>query len=139
MAHNTTTNNGTFATLITCIDGRVQRPLNDWVRTEAHANYVDTVTIPGPDKALFSASPERLNELRKDVDISLGAHGSVFVAVAGHFGCAANPVSPEEHQQMIRQAVDVVRNWGMTDVAGQPVRVVGLWVNEWWQVEVIPA
>ncbi|HEX6817308.1 MAG TPA: carbonic anhydrase [Ktedonobacterales bacterium] len=131
--------NATFATLITCIDGRVQRPLNDWVRDAAQATYVDTVTIPGPDLALTAGPPERINAVRQDVEISLRAHGSRFVAVAGHFGCAANPVTPEEHQQMIRQAVGAVERWGLHDDEGQPVRVVGLWVNDSWQAEVVPA
>src|SRR5579884_2798008 len=106
-------NDATFAPLIGCIDGRVQRPLSDWVGSEAHTNDVDTITIPGPDKALISATPERLIDLRQYVDISLVAHGSRFVAVAGHFDCAANPVSPDEHREMIRQAVDAVRDWGL--------------------------
>jgi hypothetical protein len=131
------TPNATFATLIACIDGRVQRPLNDWVRSAAQATYVDTVTIPGPDKALIDGTPERLNAVRQDVEISLRAHGSRFLAIAGHFGCAANPVSPDEHRQMIRQAVGVLERWGLLDDMGQPIRVVGLWVNDAWQVEVV--
>ncbi len=77
------TPNATFATLIACIDGRVQRPLNDWVRSAAQATYVDTVTIPGPDKALIAGPAERIDAVRQDVEISLGAHGSRFL---GHRG-----------------------------------------------------
>ncbi len=38
---------------------------------------------------------------------------------------------------MIRQAVGVVERWGLRDANGQPVRIVGLWVNDAWQVEVV--
>ncbi len=128
---------GTFATAINCIDGRAQRPVADWVRVHAQATYVDTVTIPGPDKALTAGLAEHIAEVREYVDISLGAHGSSFLAVAGHHGCAANPVSAEEHKRMIREAVEVLRGWTLRDAAGRPVRVVGLWVNDWWQIEVV--
>lgn len=132
MAHNQT-----FATAINCIDGRAQDPVADWVKGHAHTTYVDTPTIAGPDKLLTEGPPERIAIIREQVEISLRAHGSRFVAVAGHFGCAANPVTPEEHQRMIREAVGVLRGWDLRDDEGQPVRVVGLWVNDRWRVEVV--
>jgi hypothetical protein len=135
MAHDGTS--GTFATAINCIDGRAQRPVADWVRINAQATHVDTVTIPGPDKALTAGAADRIEAVREYVGISLGAHDSRVVAIAGHHGCAANPVSADEHKRMIHEAVEVVRRWGLRDAEGRPVRVVGLWVNDWWQVEVV--
>jgi len=121
---------GIFATAINCIDGRAQAPVTEWVKANAHADFVDTVTSPGPDELLTHATPERLDILRKMVEISVNAHGSQVVAVAGHNDCAAFPADREQHLAAIRDAVAVVRGWGL------PVRVVGLWVNERWQVEV---
>lgn len=43
---------GRFATAINCIDGRAQMPVNEWVRKNLGADYVDTVTEPGVDKAI---------------------------------------------------------------------------------------
>lgn len=126
---------GTFATAINCIDGRAQEPVAHWVKRHAQVDFVDTPTIPGPDKVLTQGPPPRIDLARQDVEVSVRAHGSRFVAVAGHFGCAANPVSPEEHKQMIRDAVGVVQGWGMRDDEGRPVRVVGLWVTDSWQIE----
>jgi len=128
---------GTFATVINCIDGRAQRPVADWVRVNAQATFVDTATIPGPDKVLTQGPPERIALLREEVEVSPRAHGSRFVAVAAHHECAANPASPEEHKRMIREAVEVIRGWGLRDAEGYPVRIVGLWVNESWLVEVV--
>jgi hypothetical protein len=53
------------------------------------------------------------------------------VAVVGHHDCAANPVSEAQHRQNIGQAVATVKSWDL------PVKVIGLWVNSDWQVEVV--
>ena len=37
-----------FCTAINCMDGRVQAPVNAYLRTRFNADYVDAVTEPGP-------------------------------------------------------------------------------------------
>ena len=120
---------GTFGTAISCIDGRVQGPVAAWVKANAHVDYVDTVTVPGPDKALTQGAPEQIAALRGSVEISVNAHGSQVVVVAGHYDCAAFPAEREAHVAAIREAVNVVRGWGL------PVVVIGLWVNDHWEIE----
>jgi hypothetical protein len=121
-----------FGTAINCIDGRAQRPVADWVATNGQVKYVDMVTEPGADGVLASGAPaERIAEIRQAVEVSAGAHNSTIVAIAGHDGCAANPVSEEEHRENIRQAAKVVAGWGL------PVCVVGLWVDSWRQAQVV--
>ncbi len=121
---------GVFATAIACIDGRVQVPVSEWVKQNAHADFVDTITWPGPDGALTGASQAVLDQIRSSVAISVNAHGSAFVAIAGHYDCAAFPADRERHLAAIRDAVAIVAGWGL------PVRVAGLWVNDQWQIEV---
>src|SRR5262249_54744455 len=108
-----------------------QAPVADWVRLHCHATFVDTVTMPGSDKALTQGPREVVELIRQNVLVSVRAHHSTMVAVAAHHECAANPVSAEEHKRQVGAAVEIVRGWGLG------VRVVGLWVNEWWQVEVV--
>lgn len=122
---------GTFATAINCIDGRVQRPVSDWMRIQYSIDFVDTITQPGPEKTLTQGSQAIIDTMRANVDVSVSAHESKLIAIAAHYGCAGNPVSDEEHQAQVRAACQVVARWGL------PVRVVGLWVNEWRQVELI--
>ena len=122
---------GTFGTAISCIDGRVQGPVGAWVKANGHVDYVDTVTVPGPDQALTQGEPNQIAALRQSVEISVNAHGSGVVAVAGHYDCAAFPADREGHAAAIRAAVNVVRGWGL------PVVVVGLWVNDRWEIEQI--
>lgn len=120
-----------FATAITCIDGRVQVPVIEWIRGEMGVDFVDMITEPGPDWVLAFQPDEQLAEIRRRVKISTDAHGSQLLIVAGHHDCAANPVSDFDHQEHIRKAVEVARNWQFA------VRVVGVWVNSDWQVEVV--
>lgn len=122
---------GVFATAITCIDGRTQSPVSDWVKQNAHADYVDTITWAGPDAALTSATPAILDHVRQMTEISVRAHGSALIAIAGHYDCAAFAADRERHIAAIRDAVTVIAAWGM------PARVFGLWVNDQWQIEVV--
>jgi hypothetical protein len=122
---------GTFATVVNCIDGRAQGPVSDWIKINCQASFVDTITTPGPDMLLSSGPHAKVDHIREAVTISVNAHKSQAVVVAGHHDCAANPATADEHKQQIRAAVEVMRSWEL------PVRIAGLWVNEWWQVEVV--
>jgi len=118
---------GRFATAINCIDGRAQSPVAEWLKKNVRADYVDTITEPGPDKALLQDA----DPIRKKAMISISAHKSGVIAVAGHHDCAGNPVSKEEHIEQVKKCVEIAASWGF------PVRIVGLWVNDNWQAEVV--
>lgn len=93
---------GRFATMLTCIDGRVQRPLDEWVRTYLDVEYVDTITEPGPEAMVATTGEQALTGLLAKVSVSQRAHGSTTLVVAGHSDCAGNPVSDEEHRDQLR-------------------------------------
>ncbi|HET8907261.1 MAG TPA: carbonic anhydrase [Ktedonobacterales bacterium] len=122
---------GKFAAAINCIDGRAQRPVSEWIRVQFAIDFVDTITQPGPEKALIHGPQTVIAALRQNVGVSVNAHHSQLIAVAAHFDCAGNPVSHEEHKAQVKAACQVIAEWGY------PARVVGLWVNEWWQIEVV--
>ncbi len=120
-----------FGTAINCIDGRVQQPVADWVKKSYAVNYVDMVNEPGPDKVLSQPQYSIVNALKGKVNISINAHHSNVVAIAGHHSCAANPVSREEHEAQIRNAVKEVVSWRL------PVTVVGLWIDSDWKANLL--
>ena len=120
---------GRFATAINCIDGRTQRPVSEWIRIQFSVDYVDTITQPGPEAALTRGPASAIEVMRQNVGVSVQAHQSQLIAVAAHHECAGNPVSDDEHKAQVRAACEVIAKWGF------PARIVGLWVNEWWQVE----
>ena len=120
-----------FATAITCIDGRVQQPIMDWVKLHVNVHHVDLVTEPGPDKVLSRESTYVVDEIIRKVSFSIRHHQSNVVAISGHHDCAANPSTREEHLAQIQEAVQVLLSYRLE------ARILGLWLNEWQSVELV--
>src|SRR5262245_61065380 len=118
-----------FCTAINCIDGRAQQPVWDWLRFFCNTQYADMITEPGVDRCLREGPDEIVQRIKRNVKLSIDGHGSNVVAVVGHYDCLINPATREKHWEDITQAAKVVDSWGL------PVRVVGLYVNEWLTVE----
>lgn len=122
---------GTFATAINCMDGRVQTPVADWVKIHQHVQYVDMITEAGADGMMARGTQAQLDSIKQRVLISVNNHHSGFVAVAGHSGCAGNPVGEAEHIADIKAALAIVASWQL------PIQMVGLWINEWGYVTAV--
>ncbi len=117
---------GKFATSISCMDGRIQIPLANWIKENHSVDYVDAITEPGVDKKVSGDSD--LDSIKSKVAISINAHKSGLIVVSGHFDCAGNPVSNEEHSSQIKKSVEVISSWNLG------VDVIGVWVDENWKV-----
>jgi carbonic anhydrase len=122
---------GTFATVINCIDGRANRPVINWVHLNLHLHHVDLVTEPGPDGVMSNGTPAQHDEIKRKVLVSLQAHHSGVIILAGHHDCAGNPVSEAEHRQQIAAGARAITTWNLG------VRVIGLWVNDQWGIDVV--
>src|ERR1051325_4666279 len=135
-----------FATAITCIDGRVQQPVADWMKLNTNVEYVDLITEPGPDKVLSSETTYVVDEIIRKVSFSVKYHEkltlrmisfsvkyheSPVVALCGHHDCAANHSNREEHIEQIMSGVRVLQSYDLR------VRLLGLWLNEWASVELV--
>lgn len=121
-----------FATALNCMDGRVQLPVIDWLKTYCSADYVDMITEPGPNKILADNTPPSLIEsLHRRVEISVVKHRSLCIAVIGHYDCAGNPVDKDQQIRHIKVAVKRIQSWGF----GLPV--IGLWIDDQWIVQKI--
>lgn len=118
---------GKFATSISCMDGRIQIPLNDWVRKNHSVDYVDTITEPGVEKKLTQNTD--VEQIKSKAEISIFKHKSDLIIVSGHHDCAGNPVSKEEHISQIKESIEIIKSWNF------PVRVLGVWVNDQWEVD----
>ncbi len=122
--------NGKFATAINCIDGRVQSPVLAWLKKELRVDYADAITEPGADKVLSDSGP-KAESIKEKVWLSIKAHRSSAIALVGHYDCAGNPVSEQEHREQIRKGVEIIVSWKL----GVPV--LGLWVDQNWEVELV--
>ncbi|MEO8435449.1 MAG: carbonic anhydrase [Pyrinomonadaceae bacterium] len=120
-----------FATAITCIDGRVQRPVTDWVKWHTNVHHVDLITEPGPDKVLSGGPQQLIDDIIRKVAFSVRYHFSPVVALSGHHDCAANAATREEHIEQILAGAEVILSYNLN------VRVLALWVSEWDSVELL--
>ena len=113
-----------FATLLNCMDGRVQLQANEAVRNHFEADFVDTITEAGIVKIMsdLTASNAALAAI-ESIGISLDAHESKGIAIAAHDGCAGNPVDDQLQREQLQRAVVFIEN----RFPGRPV--IGLWVD----------
>ena len=118
-----------FYTVVNCMDGRVQLPVISYLRKRFNVMYIDSVTEPGPNLILAQNSEKSVVEqIFKRINISIDNHGSIGIGVVGHFGCAGNPTSEKEQVHHTRNAVKLLKSKFST------IPVIGLWVNEDWEV-----
>jgi carbonic anhydrase len=118
-----------FVTAINCMDGRVQLPVIEWMKTHTNADFVDMITEPGPNKILAENNDSHLlQSLKKRVEISVTKHASSQIAVIGHFDCAGNPVNKTLQLQQLKEAILTIQAWGFQ------VPVIGLWIDDQWTV-----
>ena len=120
---------GKFATSVSCMDGRIQIPLINWIKENFSVDYVDTITEPGIDKLV--ADNTDLESIKLKVGISINKHESELIVVSGHYDCAGNPVSNEEHITQIKKGIEVISSWNLG------VKVVGVWVDDTWKINTV--
>jgi len=127
---------GTFGTVINCMDGRTQQPANRFLSERFGVTWIDTVTEPGPIKILADGAPAALlDSIRARLRISIEAHGSRKVAVVAHHDCAGNPEDEDIQRIQLDKSMKVVRGWF------PGVEVIGLWITpetgEWIAREIL--
>ena len=120
---------GKFATSVSCMDGRIQTPLTNWIKENFSVDYVDTITEPGIDKLI--ADNTDLESIKIKVGISINKHESELIVVSGHYDCAGNPVSNEEHITQIKKGIEVISSWNLG------VKIVGVWVDDTWKINTV--
>ncbi len=126
---------GTFATAINCMDGRVQIPVTEYLKEKFGVDYVDMITETGPIKYLAeNTDSDKIESVRKRVELSVVNHDSKIVAIVGHADCVGNPAERETQIEQINKSVDLAKSWGFS------VQFLNLFVdftNKRWEVEEI--
>lgn len=118
-----------FATVVNCMDGRIQLAVIDYVKKRFGADHVDNITEAGPVACLSGArdSPESDSILRR-LEMSVVAHESRGIAIVAHHDCAGNRQPREKQIQQLDCSV------GFVGQKYSDVEVIGLWVDENWFV-----
>lgn len=121
-----------FATTITCMDGRIQKCVNEYVSAKTNRAYVDTITLAGPSKVI---SENKLNgvidNLKFRLDVSINQHDSNYIAIVGHHDCAGVIESDNTQKEHIKHSCKQLQSWYPN------IKVEALWVNEKFEVEVL--
>ena len=122
-----------FATAINCIDGRVQKPVAEYMQKNFSVDYVDMITEPGPNKILSEGKEGNIIEfLKKKVAISVEKHNSQIIAVVAHYDCAGNPENEDAQKGHLRKAVNVIVSWRF------PVKkIIALWLDKNFKPSII--
>ncbi|MCZ6836162.1 MAG: hypothetical protein O7G85_10345 [Planctomycetota bacterium] len=121
--------NDTFATVLNCMDGRLQVPVVLYLLDRFGVDHIDTITESGMVRFLSDLPDTPQCELTfNSLGISIKAHGSKQIAVVAHHGCAGNPIPDDEHQTQLEVAVEYVKRHF------PQCEVLGLWVDSDWVV-----
>lgn len=121
-----------FATVINCMDGRVQKPVTEYLLKKFDVKYIDVITEPGPNLILAEQkNKDLLNSIANRLEISIKKHHSNNIAIVGHHDCAGNPTSKENQLIHLSESIKKLKS------AYPNVNVIGLWVNDAWGVEEI--
>ena len=119
----------TRATCLNCMDGRVQLPVITWIKANYPVDFVDVITEAGMDGVL--AKQKDIAEVSRSIKVSVNLNKSTRLFVVGHYDCRGNPVDEKLHRQEVIDAVKRLKPlWPAQDV-------MGLWVNDRWQVELV--
>ena len=118
-----------FVTAINCMDGRVQEPVINYMKKKYNIDYIDMITEPGPDKILAEGENKfKIESIKERVDISVIKHGSKLIAMVSHDDCAGNPVDKETHITQTKESIKTISTWNHN------VKIIGLWIDENWDV-----
>ena len=112
-----------FATCFNCMDGEVQLPVIEWIKTQYSLDYVDMITDSGIVAKL--ADPAfKMTENLEALDISLELHQASDIFVVAHDDCPGNPVEEETQKRELHSAVARLKELIPTHA------VRGLWVSK---------
>jgi carbonic anhydrase-like protein len=101
-----------FAPAITCLDGRVQRPVVDYMRRTYGVDYVDLITEPGPEWALTDPTRAGIQAaIHRNARFSVEGHDAELIAVTAHDDCLGNDADSAKRLAQLRAAQQVVTGW----------------------------
>ena len=119
----------TRATCLNCMDGRVQLPVLQWIKKRYKIDFVDVITEAGIDGVL--SNQKYIGEILRSINVSVKINKSTRIFIVGHYDCRGNPVEKDVHQNQIKESVNRLKKYWPS------FEIIGLWVNQKWQVEIV--
>jgi carbonic anhydrase len=118
-----------FCTVINCMDGRTQLPVNEYLRGQLNVDYVDTITEAGPVLILAEQQgSQEAKSILERANISVNKHGSKTIAIVAHYDCTGNPADKDKQLSQLKNATQWLSE------KYPDVKILGLWVDSDWAV-----
>ena len=115
-----------FATVINCMDGRVQIPVNEYLRTKLNVDYIDTITEAGPILILSENKDKGIIEnIFKRISVSTELHKSKNIFIVGHYDCTGNPKDKQAQLNQLKKSISLI-----SKNINEELSISGLWVDE---------
>ena len=119
----------TFCTAISCMDGRIQIPVNIYLTNLLEVDYVDTITEPGPVKILSEKQDSSLAQsIFRRIDVSINRHDSRNLAIVAHHDCAGNQHPEDKQKTQLKIAFDYLSE------KYSEINIFALWIDSNWTV-----
>ena len=119
-----------FSCIISCMDGRIQIVVNEYMRKKYNTLYIDTITVAGPAKIIANnVRVSLIDNLKFRANLSITRHLSKVIAIVGHHDCATIEEPEDIHKSFIRKSAKKIKTWF------QDIEVISLWVNSDFEVE----
>jgi hypothetical protein len=98
-----------FATVLHCIDGRVQLPVLKDLQKRFGVPYIDVITEAGMVRHIAAPGENPTKTATFfSLRISMEKHQSRQVALIAHEDCAGNPKSREEQEEELRRGLQEI-------------------------------
>ena len=121
-----------FGTAISCMDGRIQLPVINYLKAKFGIDFVDIITELGPNKQLSEGTDlQAIERIKRCLAISMEKHGSKFVILSAHHDCAGNPEEKEIQLKQLLSSIELIKSWNLD------VKIIGLWIDEQWKANEI--
>ncbi len=118
-----------YCGVITCMDGRIQRPVLDWIEKTYGYVWADLITEAGPVRAFYENDAKVLAGIFERALVSINAHGSKEFFIVAHDDCAGNPGDKQTQLLHLRKSIMLFKE------RFPEIKVYGLWVDADFSVE----
>ncbi len=119
------------AAAIGCIDGRAAIPTLQFLQNYLQVDHVDFIASVDPVQAFWQNKTAEIEAIKRQIAASLNMGRVKIIAVVAHYSDDKATATWDEHFTMISDCVREIAHWS------REARVLGLWINERWQAEII--
>jgi hypothetical protein len=132
-----------FVVAISCMDGRIQRAVLNYIKQTYGTGYVDLITDIGPNRILAEKRASfrhgkksfldgiwakfMIASIKERLAVSVKKHGSKLFFIVGHGCCAGNTAHKQAQIVHLHEAKKTVDSFGFSK------KIILLWVEQDWK------